>query len=168
MMRRGMSSTRTLFASLLMLGACASEPTGSTADQGGPGGGKADSTTTSLEVVVRTPARKATLKVACIESFNFENESNGMSLFFHSSSYPTAAGLKSQGLTTMVPAGGAACERDGSNLPYVEVAQFDSAADINAKIMAAGGYVEAEVVFYNYSDLSEAFRAETAASVDQF
>jgi hypothetical protein len=113
---------------------------------------------------VRTPVARLEARVACVESFNAESESNGVRLWFHPDSYPAAAEIQESGLSTPFVTGGASCS-DG--LPRVVVGQFDNGAEIHAAVIDAGGYEEVVVQFYNRDDLDAAFHANTALALDE-
>jgi hypothetical protein len=126
----------------------------------------ADGTSEELEVVTRTPVASLVAEVACIESFNAENESNGVRLFYHSSSFGDARAIMARGLTTTFLGRGETCVSGGGTLPYVVVGTFDSATEIHAAIMKAGGYREALVIFYSHTALDDAFRANTVRALE--
>ena len=153
-----------LFALVVVLAACTTNepnPGGTTG-----GGGKADGASEQLEVRARTPVATLVADVACIESFNAENESNGARLYFHPSSYGDARDIMDGGLTTTFLGGGETCVSGGGTLPYAAVGPYDSATKINAAITAAGGYKEVLVAFYNRDALDEAFRANTVRALE--
>ena len=148
--------------SLLVFGCTAADSTGG--PDPSPPGGKGDGSTTQLEVVVRTPVARLQARIACVESFNAESESNGVRLWFHPDSYPDAAAIQETGLSTPFVSGGGNCS-DG--VPRVTVGQFDTAAQIHAAVVDAGGYEEVVVQFYNRDDLDAAFHANTALALDE-
>jgi hypothetical protein len=155
-----------LFALAVLLAAsCTAEDRNSGGRSVGAGG-KADGTSDQLEVVTHTPVAKLVADVACIESFNAENESNGVRLYFKASSYSDARDIMDSGLTTTFLGGGETCVSGGGTLPYAVVGLYDNATTINAAIVGAGGFKEALVVFYNRDALDDAFRANTVHALE--
>lgn len=159
-------TTRALSFLLLLVASCATDTPTDDGNLPG-GGGKEDGVSQQIEVRARTGVAKLVANIACIESFNAENESTGARLYYHADSYAAARAILDTGLTTTFLGNGETCVPGGGTLPYAVVGPFDSTAKINAAIAAAGGYKEALVVFYNRDDLDAAFRAATTRALDR-
>ncbi len=97
------------------------------------------------------------VSMACVEKFNSESESSGITYFYDKNSLKAVLATQKSGLLSQRLMNGEQC---GGDVPLVQVSQYAKAADFEKQILAKGGFKKVKVFIYSYDELKHQLQAK--------
>jgi hypothetical protein len=111
-----------------------------------------------VEISMTAQVEVQNVKIACVQYVDATGAGKGYKTFYAAESLPLVNELKKSNITGSFITGPEFCSpTNKGTLTLIDVPDATKPADIDAKILAAGGYKEMKVIFYNYDQFGKDF-----------